>query len=139
MIYTQSIDWTTFYTELDRVKKEMAAERFDAIVAVAQGGIIPAALLQQEWEIPMSIVRINYRDHENKPRFDDARLLDETRCPYQGRKILLVDDVSRTGRTLARARAWLDGNVVKTFLANGKADYRLYDTEECLRMPWKRD
>jgi xanthine phosphoribosyltransferase len=139
VIYTQSIDWTTFYAALDRAKKEMADERFDAIVAVAQGGIIPAALLQQEWEIPMSIVRINYRDHENKPRFDDARLLDETPCPYQGKKILLVDDVSRTGRTLARARAWLDGNTVKTFLINGKADHRLYDTEECLRMPWKRD
>ena len=48
MIYTQSIGWTEFDAELDRVKKEMAAERFDAIVAVAQGGIIPAALLQQE-------------------------------------------------------------------------------------------
>ncbi len=139
MIYTQSIDWTTFYAELDRVKREMAAERFDAIVAVAQGGIIPAALLQQEWEIPMGIVRINYRDHENKPRFDDARLLDEAPCPWHGKRLLLVDDVSRTGRTLARARAWLDGNTVKTFLVNGRADYRLYDTEECLRMPWKRD
>jgi hypothetical protein len=28
---------------------------------------------------------------------------------------------------------------VRTFLVNGKADYSLYDTEECLRMPWKRD
>ena len=139
MIYTQSIDWTAFYAELDRVKREMADERFDAIVAVAQGGIIPAALLQQEWEIPMSIVRINYRDRENKPRFDDARLLDEPPCPFEGKKVLLVDDVSRTGRTLARAQAWLNGNAVKTFLVNGKADYRLYDTEECLRMPWKRD
>jgi uncharacterized protein len=139
VIYTQSIDWTAFYHELDRVTKEMAPLHFDAIVAIAQGGIIPAALLQQEWEIPLSIVRINYRDHENKPRFDDARLLDETRCPYKGKMILLVDDVSRTGRTLVRARAWLEGNSVKTFLVNGKADYRLYETEECLRMPWKRD
>ena len=139
MIYTQTMDWTAFYAELDRVKRETAEERFDAIVAVAQGGIIPAALLQQEWGIPMSIVRINYRDPENKPRFDDARLLDGTLCPYRDKRILLVDDVSRTGRTLARARTWLEGNIVKTFLVNGKADYRLYDTEECLRMPWKRD
>ena len=32
VIYTQSIDWAAFYAELDRVKQEMAAERFDAIV-----------------------------------------------------------------------------------------------------------
>ncbi len=139
MVYTQSIDWTEFYAALDRVLADMAAERFEGIVAIAQGGIIPAALLQQEWGIPMSVVHINYRDHENRPRFPDARLLDEGPPPFAGKKILLVDDVSRTGRTLARARAYLANSAVKTFLVNGEADFRLYRTEECLRMPWKRD
>lgn len=139
MVYTQSIDWTEFYAELDRVLAEMEGERFEAIVAIAQGGILPAALLQQEWGIPMGVVHINYRDHENKPRFPDARLLDEGPPPFAGRNVLLVDDVSRTGRTLARARAYLANSTVKTFLVNGEADFRLYHTEECLRMPWKRD
>ncbi|MGO9308232.1 MAG: phosphoribosyltransferase [Spirochaetia bacterium] len=139
MVYTQTIEWTEFYAELDRVLADMAGERFEAIVAIAQGGIIPAALLQQEWGIPMSVVRINYRDHENKPRFADARLLDEGPPPFAGKKVLLVDDVSRTGKTLARARAYLANSTVKTFLVNGEADFRLYRTDECLRMPWKRD
>jgi uncharacterized protein len=139
MVYTQTIDWTEFYTELDRVLTEMQGERFEAIVAIAQGGILPAALLQQEWGVPMSVVRINYRDHENKPRFADARLLEEGPPPFPGKKVLLVDDVSRTGKTLARARAYLADSTVKTFLVNGEADFRLYRTEECLRMPWKRD
>lgn len=139
MVYTQSIDWTEFYAALDRVLAEMEGERFEAIVAIAQGGILPAALLQQEWGVPMGVVHINYRDHENKPRFADARLLDNGPPPFPGRRVLLVDDVSRTGRTLARAREYLTESDVKTFLVNGKADYRLYETEECLRMPWKRD
>ncbi|MGA2641057.1 MAG: phosphoribosyltransferase [Spirochaetia bacterium] len=139
MVYTQSIDWTEFYAELDRVLAQMEGERFEAIVAIAQGGIIPAALIQQEWGIPMGVVHINYRDHENKPRFADARLLDEGPPPFVRKKVLLVDDVSRTGRTLARARAYLAESTVKTFLVNGEADFRLYRTEECLRMPWKRD
>jgi xanthine phosphoribosyltransferase len=139
MVYTQTVDWTEFYGELERVLAEMVGERFEAIVAIAQGGIIPAALLQQEWGVPMSVVRINYRDHENKPLFADAKLLDDGPPPFPGKKVLLVDDVSRTGRTLARARAYLAGSTVKTFLVNGEADFRLYRTEECLRMPWKRD
>lgn len=139
MVYTQSIDWTEFYVQLDRVLAEMEGERFEAIVAIAQGGIMPAALLQQEWGIPMGVVHINYRDHENKPRFADARLLEEGSPPFPGKKVLLVDDVSRTGRTLARARAYLANSSVKTFLVNGKGDFSLYRTEECLRMPWKRD
>jgi uncharacterized protein len=139
VIYDRSIDWLGFHKELDRALSEMAEERFDVIVGVAQGGIIPAALIQQEWEIPMRIVRINYRDHENKPRFDDALLQEDGPFPYTGKRILLVDDVSRTGRTLSRAKEYLAGNIVKTFLVNGSADYGLFNTKECLRMPWKRD
>ena len=139
MVYTQLVDWTEFYDALDRVLAEMESERFEAIVAIAQGGILPAALLQQEWGVPMGVVHINYRDNENKPRFADARLLDEGPPPFAGRKVLLVDDVSRTGRTLAKARAYLANSTVKTFLVNGEADFHLYKTDECLRMPWKRD
>ncbi len=139
VVYTQSIDWTEFYHRFDPLLRKMATEGFEAIVAIAQGGVMPAALIQQEWGLPLVVVRINYRDSENKPRFDDARLLDEGPFPLRAKRILLVDDVARTGHTLARARAWLDGNAVKTFLINGKADYSLYDNDECLRMPWKRD
>jgi hypoxanthine phosphoribosyltransferase len=137
--YDRSIDWPGFDAALDRVLGEMADEAFDAIVAVAQGGIIPAALIQQQLGIPLRIIVINYRDAENKPLFDDAKLLEEGPFPFNGRKLLLVDDVSRTGKTLSRARAYLAGNAVRTLLVNGAADYRLFDTEECLRMPWKRD
>jgi hypoxanthine phosphoribosyltransferase len=87
----------------------------------------------------MHIVRINYRDQENRPRFEDARLMEDQPCPVTAARVLVVDDVSRTGRTLARAREYLAGNTVTTFLLNGNADYRLFDTGECLRMPWKRD
>ena len=139
MIYTQTLDWKAFYAEFDRVMTEMMNERFDAIIAIAQGGIVPAALIQQEWGIPMHIVRINYRDQENRPRFEDARLMEDQPCPVTAARVLVVDDVSRTGRTLARAREYLAGNTVTTFLLNGNADYRLFDTGECLRMPWKRD
>jgi xanthine phosphoribosyltransferase len=139
MVYTQTVDWPEFYEHLDGVMEAMVREGFEVIVAIAQGGVMPAALIQQEWGVPLRVIRINYRDSANKPRYDDAKLFEEGPFAVKGKKILLVDDVSRTGRTLARAREYLDGNTVRTFLVNGKADYSLYDTEECLRMPWKRD
>ncbi len=139
MIYTMAVGWETFYARLDAVLRKMAHESFEMIVAIAQGGIIPAAFIQQEWGIPLTVVRINYRDRDNKPVSDDARLLETIDFPYTGRRILLVDDVSRTGKTLARASAYLKGNTVKTFLVNGRADNSLFETDECLLMPWKRD
>ena len=139
MVYTQTVDWPEFYEHLDRVMEAMAREQFEGIVAIAQGGVMPAAIIQQEWGVPLRVIRINYRDSENKPRYEDARLFEDEPFESKGQRLLLVDDVSRTGRTLARARAWLDGNTVRTFLVNGAADYSLWNNDECLRMPWKRD
>jgi len=138
MVYDRTVDWTELYEKLSGALAWMQSERFEAIVAVANGGIMPAALLHEELGLPMSIVQINYRDHENKPRFSDARLLQDGPAPFPGKKVLIVDDVSRTGRTLARAREFLSASTVRTFLLNGEADYSLYRTSECLRMPWKR-
>ncbi len=138
MVYTRRVSWETLYKRLDGILRRMAHESFEMLVAVAQGGILPAAFIQQEWGLPLHIVRINYRDTENRPLYDDARLMEERDFPVRGRRILLVDDVSRTGKTLARALHYLSGNDVKTFLVNGQADYSLFQTEECLLMPWKR-
>jgi xanthine phosphoribosyltransferase len=148
VLYTQSIDWATFYRQFDRILHEIKSERFDLIVAVARGGVIPAGLLQQELGLPLRVIAVSYRDEKNAPLYEDAKILEDGPFPVKGKTILLVDDVSRTGRTIARAREYLAGNTIKTFLLNGKTDggaaaikpdYELFHTDECLRMPWKRD
>jgi hypoxanthine phosphoribosyltransferase len=138
MVYDRTVDWAEFYERLNAALAWIQSERFEAIVAVANGGIMPAALLHEELGLPMGVVQINYRDPENKPRYPEARLLEAGPAPFPGKKVLIVDDVSRTGRTLARAREFLSASTVKTFLLNGEADFSLYRTPECLRMPWKR-
>ena len=50
--------------------------------------------------------------------------------------LLVVDDRSRTGATLALAREVLrDAAVVRTLAVNGKADHSLFD-EPCFVFPW---
>jgi hypoxanthine phosphoribosyltransferase len=138
MVYDRTVDWAEFYQRLNAALAWIQSEKFEAIVAVANGGIMPAALLHEELGLPMGVVQINYRDPENKPRYPEARLLEAGPAPFPGKKVLIVDDVSRSGRTLARAREFLSASTVKTFLLNGEADFSLYRTPECLRMPWKR-
>ncbi|MBT3755344.1 MAG: phosphoribosyltransferase [Candidatus Cloacimonetes bacterium] len=115
---------------------EIQFEDFDFIVAIGNGGIIPAAFIQKKLNIPMKIIKINYRDPSHKPKYDDAVLLEEKDFPIKNKKILLVDDVSRTGKTLKKAKEYLNGNTIKTFTINGEGDYSFYNQEECLLMPW---
>lgn len=128
----KSITWDRYFQLLEGIKFEY----FDLIVAIGNGGIIPAALLQKKLDIPMKIININYRDSSHTPKYDDAVLLEDEEFPLKGIKILLVDDVSRTGKTLRKAKEYLKGNKIKTFVTNGKADHYLFNQEECLLMPW---
>lgn len=126
--------WNDFFERLESVD----FEEFDLIVAIARGGIIPASFIQQQLNIPMKIIQINYRDDEHNPRYDNAKLLEENEFYFKDKKILLVDDVSRTGKTLAKATEYLNGNIIRTCIVNGKGDYSLFNEESCIEMPWKR-
>ena len=110
-------------------------ERFDLIVAVANGGIIPAAMLNQRLNLDMQLLKLHLRDADQK------QLYEEIRFEVKGKKILLVEDRVKTGTTLNYARQLLLGAgaaVVKTFAVNGNADYCLYN-EMCFRFPWRTD
>jgi len=128
----KSVIWDTYIHLLN----EIEFEDFDLIVAIGSGGIIPAAFIQRKLNIPMKIININYRDPNHKPKYDDAVLLEGKDFFFKDKRILLVDDVSRTGKTLRKAKEYLRGNQIKTFTINGEGDYSFYNQEECLLMPW---
>ena len=67
-------------------------ERFDLIVAVAGGGIIPAAMLNQRLNLDMQLLKLHLRDADQKQLYDRPRLLEEIRFEVKGKKILLVED-----------------------------------------------
>ncbi len=125
---------------LDEVLQRMCgmtfAEKFDTVVAVANGGIIPAALLNQRLGCDFFLIKMSLRDAQQQPMYGEPRLLEPLSFDPGGRSILLVEDRVKTGATLEKARQLLGGaKQVKTFAVNGKADYSLYN-EACFRFPW---
>jgi len=113
-------------------------ERFDLIVAIANGGIIPAAMLNQRLGLDMQLLKIRLRDASQYQIYEKPKLLEEIRFEVKGKTILLVEDRVKTGATLTFAKKLLEdagAKMVKTFAVNGKADYCLYD-EICFMFPW---
>lgn len=113
-------------------------ERFDLIVAVANGGIIPAALLNQRLGLDLQLLKLNLRDSNQRQLYETPLLLEQIAFDVNGKTILLVEDRVKTGNTLNFAKKLLleaGALHVKTFAVNGKADYCLYD-ESCFRFPW---
>ena len=122
---------------LKRFQEIEFEESFDTIVAIANGGVIPAGILNQRLEIDFQVIKINLRDSVQRPKYDHPVLVEPLLFDPAGRRILLVDDRIKTGSTIALAKELLQSAaVVKTFAVNGNADYVLYN-EACFRFPWR--
>lgn len=119
-----------------KIKTIVFNEAFDMIVAIANGGVVPAALLNQRLQVPIELLKINYRDATQQPIYPSPKLLADVSFDVKAKKILLVEDRVKTGATINYAKTLLrEAAVVKTFAVNGKADYFLYD-EACFNFPW---
>lgn len=111
-------------------------EEFDMIVAIANGGIIPAALINQRLNLNIYLLKLNLRDVTQKQLYAEPKLLEEIDFPFEGKRLLLVEDRVKTGTTLNYAKQLLSkAALVKTFAVNGNADYCLYN-ESCFKFPW---
>lgn len=126
----------SFDEVIERVRSIEISETFDIVVAIANGGIIPAAMINQRLGCEFQLLKLNLRDAMQNKLYDKPKLLEEIDFNFKGKRILLVDDRVKTGTTLKFAKELLsDAECVKTLAVNGIADYCLYN-ESCFRFPW---
>lgn len=129
----------SFEEVLERFEQTEFREHFDLIVAIANGGVVPAGILNQRLETDLQLLKLHLRDAGQHQLYPQPQLLEEIRFDVEGKTILLVEDRVKTGTTLRYAEQLLQeagAGTIKTFAVNGKADYALYD-EECFRFPWR--
>lgn len=109
----------------------------DLVVGIATGGSIPASLVAYKLNRTLALVRLNYRAENNTPQHLQP-LLQAPFQPPEAQRVLLVDDVSVSGRTLGVARALLPHCQITTLVLKGRADVVLFpEIERCVSWPWK--
>ncbi len=110
----------------------------DCVVGIASGGIVPASLLAHQLRLPLYLLGINFRAPDNSPQRPAPELLQELPVIPQGARLLLVDDVSVTGKTLDLAKSLLAGHPITTLALKGRADIVIFpEIAECVYWPWK--
>lgn len=126
----------TFDALMRRFEEIEFNEQFDIVCAIANGGIVPAGIINQRLKAEFQLLRINLRDENQRPKFESPQLLSPIDFETKGKRILLVDDRIKTGSTIRLAKTLMaDALTVKTFAVNGTADYAMYD-EACFMFPW---
>lgn len=111
----------------------------DGVVAIASGGVVPAALVAQRLGVGMKVIALNYRDEANEPRFAEPKLLSKVPDLGEWKRVLLVDDVYVSGKSWHAARGLLPVEIeVLPFVLKGKAEFALIrDIDGCVQWPWK--
>jgi hypoxanthine phosphoribosyltransferase len=129
---------TISFKEIIERLKNLDLPEFDLVIGIGSGGIPPAAFVAFHLNTELQVISMNYRDEENKPRYNEPVLLKKPEWELEKKRILLVDDVSVSGKTLDSALKILEGYNVKTLVMKGKADYSLFsDVRDCVKWPWK--
>ena len=127
------------FTEISTRLKSMSLPETDLVIGIGTGGIVPASLVAFHLGCELQIITLNYRDENNTPRYENPVIINMPEIPsLQGKKILLVDDVSVSGKTLNEALHHFEGLQIKTLTMKGKADFILFpEIKDCVKWPWK--
>ena len=122
-----------------RLAEWIFPDRVDGVLAIATGGVVPAALVAMRLGVEMKVMTLNYRDDANEPRYAEPKLLSAVPDLGSWRRILLVDDVYVSGKSWHAARKLLPAEIeVLPFVLKGKVDFALIrDIDGCVKWPWK--
>jgi len=128
----------SFQEVTDRLRKAGLPET-DLVIGIGTGGVVPAVLAAFHLNASLQVVTINYRDEKNTPQHENPLVLNlPPGLELEGKRVLLVDDVSVSGKTMNTALGLLKGYNVKTLTMKGKADYVLFpEVTDCVMWPWK--
>lgn len=122
---------------IDGIKKLDLKDKFDLIVGISRGGVVPAAIISSYLRLPLEVIKLNFRDDTHKPKFPVPKLLRPVNFDFENKRLLLVDDRSNSGATLKTGKKLLSkAKFIETLVINGKADYSLFNAD-CFKMPWE--
>ncbi len=101
------VDWDEYHTLAQKLAASILAQKEhpDAIVAISRGGLTLGHLLTDFLRIPISTISIqSYTDIQAS---GEVKILTKLQTSIKGKRILLVDDVADSGKTLVRAVKYL--------------------------------
>lgn len=104
------ISWEHFYQlTLELVEKVLKSGYMpEAIIGVSRGGLVPLRIFSDEFEeLEIGIIRVAfYEDVKKTGR--KPRILQDVNVDVSGKRVLVVDDVADTGRSLEVVRRRLE-------------------------------
>lgn len=118
------VTWDQFHRDSRALAWRLAGlGTFDAVVAIARGGLVPAAIVARELNIrTVETVAVKSYDHQNQSGIKVLKEISQSVLDMakNGAKVLIVDDLVDTGSTARLVREMLPGAHFATVYAKPK-------------------
>lgn len=99
------LSWDTYRKEVFELAQKLDGKAFDLIVAIARGGLSLSQLLSDSLSLPIASFTIkSYKDLKQN---SEPVITHGLGAKLEDKKVLLVDDVSDTGKTFIRGIQYL--------------------------------
>jgi xanthine phosphoribosyltransferase len=108
---TFPVSWDQFHRDARVLAERIGSlgRGFDAIVCITRGGLVPAAILARELNIRMveTVCLASYHDYAHQGDLKIHKALAADIAAGRGANVLVVDDLTDTGATIAAVRPML--------------------------------
>jgi hypoxanthine phosphoribosyltransferase len=134
------MQWGEFDTEIRKVGGKLAASGWspDAVVGIVRGGVVPAMMLANLSNVrKLYLIKVSHVGDERRVKRFEPDVFEK--------KVLLVEDMLETGKSLKAAKEFLEGKgaEVRTaalYAMKGsviKPDFYLREVPKVVEFPWE--
>jgi hypoxanthine phosphoribosyltransferase len=141
------VNWDSTVRHCEELGAAVGDFRPDMIVGLSRGGLVPARIMADIMGVKeIGILGINFYKAMGKPS-DFPRITQELTMDLAGKKILIVDDIAETGRSLMVAKDYLKRKGASEIRiaaihykpnSEFKPDYFAASTTAWVVYPWER-
>ena len=120
------VSWDQFHRDCKALAWRLAGAgeepRWKAIVAITRGGLVPAAIIARELGIRTieTVCIASYHEYKDQGSLQIIKGIDDGMIEGDGEDILVVDDLTDTGKTAVKVREMLPKAHIATVYAKPK-------------------
>nr|ADQ54389.1 phosphoribosyltransferase [uncultured marine crenarchaeote E37-7F] len=140
------LNWNKNYEHLIKLAKKVNESGFkpEVIVGISRGGLIPSRIISDLLDNPnLASIRVEFYEYTKKR--EKPKITQPISMPIEGKKILLVDDVADSGKSLQLVYKHLSKKAkeIRTLTIFYKPwsclqpDYYIKETRAWIVFPWE--